>query len=192
MAIAVLLSGLLLRIGAPWDELWHRLYGAPFGEDLLWPPHLFIYASLTLTFLLAAYGLSIAMRGEGSLRERFRWEPLLALLGLFSAYKVAFIPVDLIWHAAIGPDLVAESPPHVFGALAGLGVPLTGVALALSTARGPRGEVSPTDRARWRAQPWAFWPYSASVGSNSSRRVGNGSVTSFPGVLAGSTRSLCS
>jgi hypothetical protein len=32
MALAVLLSFLLLRIGASWDELWHRLYGVPFGE----------------------------------------------------------------------------------------------------------------------------------------------------------------
>jgi hypothetical protein len=137
MAGVVLLSGLLLRVGAPWDELWHRLYGVPFGEDLLWPPHLFIYASFVLSAFLVAYGLAVAVRGEGSLRARFRREPLLALLGLFAAYKVAFIPVDLIWHAAIGPDLVAESPPHVFGALADLGVPLTGVALALSTVPRP-------------------------------------------------------
>lgn len=137
MAAVVLLSSLLLRIGAPWDELWHRLYGVPFGEDLLWPPHLFIYTSFVTTALLVAYGFSVAVRGEGSLRERVRREPLLALLGLFSAYTVAFIPVDLIWHAAIGPDLLAESPPHVFGALAGLGVPLAGVALALSTVARP-------------------------------------------------------
>lgn len=137
MAALVLLSGLLLRVGAPWDELWHRLYGMPFGEDLLWPPHLLMYASFALSFLLVVYGLSVALHGDGSLRERFRREPLLALLGLFSAYSFAFIPVDVIWHVVIGPDLTAESPPHVAGALSGSAVSLIGVALALSTAPRP-------------------------------------------------------
>src|SRR5262245_429257 len=138
MAALVLLSGVLLRVGAPWDELWHRLYGVPFGQDLLWPPHLLIYASFALSFLLVVYGLSVALRGNGSLQERFRREPLLALLGLLSAYGFAFIPVDILWHAVIGPDLTAESPPHVVGALSGSAVSLTGVALALSTAPRPR------------------------------------------------------
>jgi hypothetical protein len=40
MALVVLGSFVLLRLGASWDELWHRQYGVPFGEDLLWPPHL--------------------------------------------------------------------------------------------------------------------------------------------------------
>src|SRR5262245_41066376 len=137
LAAVVLLSGLLLRVGAPWDELWHRLYGVPFGQDLLWPPHLLMYASIGLSFLLVVDGLSVALGGGGGLRERFRREPLLAALGLLAAYGFAFIPVDLLWHAVIGPDLVAESPPHVVGALSGAAVSLTGVALALSTAPRP-------------------------------------------------------
>src|SRR5919108_4209496 len=60
MAAVVLLSGVLLRVGAPWDELWHRLYGVPFGEDLLWPPHLLLYASFALSFALIAAGLAAA------------------------------------------------------------------------------------------------------------------------------------
>ncbi|HEV8636994.1 MAG TPA: hypothetical protein VG370_22470 [Chloroflexota bacterium] len=136
MAGVVLLGGVLLRVGAPWDELWHRLYGVPFGQDLLWPPHLLMYASIALSFLLVFYGLPVALGGQGGLRERFRREPLLAALGLLSAYGFAFVPVDVVWHAAIGPDLVAESPPHLVGALSGAAVSLTGVALALST--GPR------------------------------------------------------
>ena len=137
MAAVVLLSGLLLRVGAPWDELWHRRYGVPFGEDLLWPPHLLMYASFALSFLLVAVGLAVALRGPGGLRERVRREPLLALLGLLAAYGFAFIPVDVVWHQVIGPDLTAESPPHVVGALSGVAVALTGVALALSTAPRP-------------------------------------------------------
>src|SRR5262245_41458670 len=138
MAALVLLSGLLLRIGAPWDELWHRLYGVPFGQDLFWLPHLLMYASFALSFLLVVYGFSVGLRGNGSLRHRVRREPLLALLGLLSAYGFAFIPVDIIWHQVIGPDLTAESPPHVVGALSGSAVSLTGVALALSTLPRPR------------------------------------------------------
>jgi hypothetical protein len=133
LAGVVLLSGVLLRVGAPWDELWHRLYGVPFGRDLLWPPHLLLYASFTLSLLLVCYGLSVALGGRGSLRARFRREPLLATLGLLTAYGFAFIPVDVVWHQVIGPDLMAESPPHLVGALSGAAVSLTGVALALST-----------------------------------------------------------
>jgi hypothetical protein len=137
MAGVVLLSGVFLRVGAPWDELWHRLYGVPFGEDLLWPPHLLMYASIALTTVLVFFGLSTALGGRGGLRARLRREPLLGALGLLAAYGFAFIPVDVLWHALIGPDLMAESPPHVVGALSGTAVSLTGVALALSTAPRP-------------------------------------------------------
>lgn len=122
---------------APWDELWHRLYGVPFGEDLLWPPHLLMYASFALNVVFVGCGLSVALRGRGGLRERVRREPLLAALGILAAYGFAFIPVDGVRHQVIGPDLMAESPPHVVGALTGAAVALAGVALALSTAPRP-------------------------------------------------------
>jgi uncharacterized membrane protein YdcZ (DUF606 family) len=134
MALVVLLSFVLLRAGASWDELWHRRYGLPFGEDLLWPPHLLMYASFVLNVAMVVFGLSVALQGRGSLRARFRRDPLLAMLGLLSAFGFAFIPVDVIWHQVIGPDLTAASPPHVVGALSGSAVALVGVALALSTA----------------------------------------------------------
>ena len=147
LAGVVLLSGVLVRVGAPWDELWHRLYGVPFGQDLLWPPHLLLYASFTLSFLLVWYGLSVGLDGPGSLQARFRREPLLAALGLLSVYAFAFIPVDVVWHQVIGPDLMAESPPHLVGALSGAAVSLCGVALALSTLPRP-GWRSLLDRPR--------------------------------------------
>ncbi len=133
MALIVLLSFVLLRIGASWDELWHRRYGLPFGEDLLWPPHLLIYASFFLNIALVVFGLSVALQGRGSLRARFRREPLLAILGLLAAFGFAFIAVDIIWHQVIGPDLTAASPPHVIGALSVSAAALVGVALALSS-----------------------------------------------------------
>jgi hypothetical protein len=134
MALVVLLSFVLLRIGASWDELWHRLYGVPFGEDLLWPPHVLMYASFILNVALVGIGLSVGLQGRGSLRARFRREPLLSMLGLLAAFGFAFIPVDIVWHQVIGPDLTAASPPHVVGALSGSAVALVGVALVLSTA----------------------------------------------------------
>jgi len=133
MALVVLVSFVLLRVGASWDELWHRLYGLPFGEDLLWPPHMLMYASFILNVAMVVFGLSVALQGRGSIRARLRREPLLAMLGLLSAFGFAFIPVDIVWHQVIGPDLTAASPPHVIGGLSGSAVALVGVALALST-----------------------------------------------------------
>jgi len=134
MALVVLLSFVLLRVGASWDELWHRLYGLPFGEDLLWPPHLLMYASFVLNVAMVVFGLSVALQGHGSLRARMRREPLLAMLGLLSAFGFAFVPVDIVWHQVIGPDLTAASPPHLVGAISGSAVAFVGVALALSCA----------------------------------------------------------
>jgi hypothetical protein len=134
MALVVLGSFLLLRVGASWDELWHRLYGVPFGEDLLWPPHVLMYASFLLNVALVGIGLSVGLQGRGGLRARFRREPLLAMLGVLAAFGFAFIPVDVVWHQVIGPDLTAASPPHMVGALSGSAVALVGVALVVSTA----------------------------------------------------------
>lgn len=48
-------------------------------------------------------------------------------------FGFAFIPVDVVWHQVIGPDLTAASPPQVVGAVSGSAVALGGVALVLST-----------------------------------------------------------
>ena len=61
---------------------------------------------------MPSHRLAVALGGRGGLRERFRREPLLAALGLLSGYGFAFIPVDVVWHAVVGPDLTAESPPR--------------------------------------------------------------------------------
>jgi hypothetical protein len=138
MAALVLLAGALLVVGARWDELWHRTYGLPLGEDLLWPPHLLIYASFALSCLFAAFGVRVVLLAEGSLRERVRAEPLLALLGLLGAYQLASVPSDVLWHEIIGPDLMAASLPHVVMLLGTGAVQLVGVALALSGGRQSR------------------------------------------------------
>src|SRR5688500_7208037 len=44
-AIALLLgvASINIVVGGFWDEVWHRLYGIPFGEDFFWRPHLLMY-----------------------------------------------------------------------------------------------------------------------------------------------------
>ena len=132
LAVLMLGSGSLGLVGARWDELWHRMYGG-FGDDFLWPPHLLLYVSLGMNGGFAVLGLTVALRGRGGVRERFRAEPLLGLLGLLSAYQIASIPSDLLWHEIIGPDITAWSLPHLLLGLTICGVSLTGVPIALST-----------------------------------------------------------
>ncbi len=133
-AALVVISGILFVIGGFWDELWHRLYGVVDIDDFFWPPHLLIYSSMGLMSLFAGSGLFLALRGSGNIRQRFRAEPLLGLLGLVSLYLAASAPSDLVWHAIYGLDITAWSLPHV---LLGGGftlVMLVAVALQLSLA----------------------------------------------------------
>jgi hypothetical protein len=143
LAGLVLLSGLSFVVGARWDELWHRLYGG-FGDDFLWPPHLMIYGSLGLNSAFAGFGLATAARGSGGLRQRFRANPLVGLLGLVAAYQLASIPSDLIWHRIIGPDISAWSLPHFLLVLSTSAVIVIGFALALAGAK----------RRDWRVGGW--------------------------------------
>jgi hypothetical protein len=131
LAGLVLLSGFSFVAGARWDELWHRMYGG-FGDDFLWPPHLMIYGSLGLNSAFAGYGLATAARGSGGIRQRFRANPLVGLLGLVAAYQLASIPSDLIWHRIIGPDISAWSLPHFLLVLSTSAVIVIGLALALA------------------------------------------------------------
>lgn len=147
LAVLILGSGWLGVIGARWDELWHRMYGG-LGDDFLWPPHLLLYVSLGMNVVFAGLGLGIALRGRGGLRERFRAEPVMGLLGLIATYQMASIPVDLLWHAIIGPDISAWSLPHGLLALTISGVHICGIAIALSTL----GERA------WRAGPRSLRP----------------------------------
>lgn len=132
LAVLLLFGTVLGSMGARWDELWHRLYGG-FGDDFLWPPHMLMYGSLGMTGGFALSGLIIALRGAGGLRERFRAEPLMGLLGLISAYQIASIPSDLLWHRIIGPDISAWSLPHLLLGLTGLAGKLAAISIALST-----------------------------------------------------------
>lgn len=106
-------SGLMFTVGLIWDESWHRRFGG-FGDDFLWPPHFLIYGSLGLMFLFALGGmLWLWRKGQGSLRQRFRAEPLVGLLALMSGYLVLSAPVDELWHRIYGKDITAWSLPHI-------------------------------------------------------------------------------
>jgi hypothetical protein len=113
-------SGVLLMLGLTWDEAWHRIYGVPLGEDFFWRPHILMYISFGLMALFAFGGLYVINRNPGTLRHKFRAEPLLGLLVLMSGFTLLSLPVDPLWHQIYGVDLTAWSLPHLvmFGAAA--------------------------------------------------------------------------
>ncbi|MBA3944121.1 MAG: hypothetical protein H0X37_06105 [Herpetosiphonaceae bacterium] len=131
VGLLVLMSGTLFALGGFWDEVWHRRFGG-FGNDFLWPPHMLLYGSIALTAAFALGGIVLIVRGTGGLRERFRSEPLLGLLGLITCYLLASVPSDELWHRIYGKDLTAWSLPHLLLAGGFALVMLVGVSLQLS------------------------------------------------------------
>jgi hypothetical protein len=114
MAVLMAINGLCLIVGTFWDEVWHRIYGLPFGEDFFWRPHLLMYTGLLLTMLLAFAGLLYMLRrGQGTLQQRFRANPTIGLLILMGAFLMYSLPADPLWHQIYGVDLTAWSIPHV-------------------------------------------------------------------------------
>ncbi|MCI0575808.1 MAG: hypothetical protein L0332_06395 [Chloroflexi bacterium] len=115
-ALALLLGvgQLGMTVGAFWDEIWHRQYGIPFGEDFFWRPHLLMYFGMAVTAALAFAGLYlITHRGPGTLPQRFRANPVVGLLILVGAFLLYVLPTDPLWHAIYGEDLTAWSVPHL-------------------------------------------------------------------------------
>lgn len=101
-------------IGAFWDEVWHRIYGIPFGEDLLWRPHLLMYfgfGSVTVLGFVALFMLN--RHGRGTFQQRFRANPLIGLLILLGAFLMYVLPADPIWHSIYGTDITAWGIPHL-------------------------------------------------------------------------------
>lgn len=133
IAVLVAVSGLLFITGGLWDEIWHRLYGIDEAiNDFFWRPHLMIYGSMGLNALLVLTGLFLALRGRGSLRQGLRSEPLIALIGLTSAYMMLSAPSDLVWHQIYGLDITAWSLPHLMVGVTLFLVMISAVALQLS------------------------------------------------------------
>jgi len=113
-AVLLLISGVCLVVGGFWDEVWHRSFGFPFGPDLLWRPHLLIYASLLIPSVLAlVYIFRLIVSGEGKLQQRFRADPALGFMTLTGGLLMFFVPADPIWHTIYGEDISAWSLPHI-------------------------------------------------------------------------------
>jgi hypothetical protein len=132
LATLVCIAGLLFMIGGSWDEVWHRKYGLPLGEDFWWRPHILIYISIGLISLFALGAMLPILRGKGDMRRRFRAEPLLGLLALAAGYQVISTPLDPVWHQLYGVDLTAWSLPHLMLAIGFTGLMLTAIAIQLS------------------------------------------------------------
>jgi hypothetical protein len=127
IAVMAAVSGLLFITGGLWDEIWHRLYGvSQVLNDFLWPPHKMLYGSMGINAAIVLVALFAGLRGRGSLLQRLRAEPLIALIGVASAYMMFSAPSDAVWHQIYGLDITAWSLPHIL--LVG------GVALIMITA----------------------------------------------------------
>ena len=106
--------------GVQWDIQWHTV----IGRDSFWiPPHLMIYAGVTLMVLLS-FGvlawttLRPASAGGGAVTVR-----VLGLTGTrgfhLAAWGIAITvlaaPIDDLWHRLFGIDVSLWSPPHLLG-----------------------------------------------------------------------------
>ena len=134
LAFLLVISGFAWIVGGFWDEVWHRTYGVPFGEDFFWRPHMLIYYSIGSTTLLAAAAFYYLWRhGRGTWQQRFRANPLLGLLILLGGFMAYAIPADPIWHFIYGEDLAAWSIPHIVLIFSFVGVLLLAMAAYLSS-----------------------------------------------------------
>lgn len=134
MAVFLAISTLSLTVGGFWDEVWHRKFGLPFGEDLLWRPHLLIYFGLLVPPALAAVSLLQTLRrGRGSLRDRLGTDRRLILLWLLGGFLLFSVPADPVWHVIYGEDISAWSLPHLVLMLSALLVAALGAYLHLTT-----------------------------------------------------------
>jgi len=101
-------------VGAFWDEVWHRTYGIPFGDDFFWRPHLLMYFGFLTVTLLGFAGLYVIIQqGKGTFQQRFRANPIIGLLILLGAFLLYVLPADPIWHQIYGVDITAWGIPHL-------------------------------------------------------------------------------
>ena len=105
---------------------------APPCADFWWRPHLLVYGSLAVNAVLALAALFYATRGAGGLRQRFRTDPLIGVVGLVSAYMALTAWADLLWHRIYGLDITAWSLPHILMGLNMLLLMLAAAAVQVS------------------------------------------------------------
>src|SRR5690606_14232540 len=114
LALLMAGGGLSLVVGPFWDELWHRTYGIPFGEDFFWRPHLLIYFGFGVGVFTGFWALIYLLtKYKGTFRQRFRTNTLVGLTVLSAAFFMYAVPADPIWHIIYGRDLSSWSVPHI-------------------------------------------------------------------------------
>lgn len=114
IALALASGGVAIFVGGVWDELWHRSYGIPFGEDLFWRPHLLMYFGFATAIATGAWALHYLNRHlRGNFQQRFRANALVGLLILNAAFLLYALPADPLWHWIFGEDITAWSVPHL-------------------------------------------------------------------------------
>jgi hypothetical protein len=134
MALLLGTGGFSIVVGTFWDEVWHRQYGIPFGEDFFWRPHLLMYFGFLAAMVLAAWGITQLLRGGmAGLQQRFRANPVITLLILVGAFLMYVLPADPLWHEIYGEDLTAWSMPHLLVVASFILILLLAVAIHLST-----------------------------------------------------------
>ncbi len=133
MALALTVSSINIVVGGFWDEVWHRKYHIPFGDDFFWRPHLMLYFGLILVILLALWSVWLLGRQEGSWRQRFRRNPALSFLLLLGGFLTYIVPADPIWHFIYGNDISAWSLPHILLALSFALISIAAIAILVST-----------------------------------------------------------
>jgi len=106
--------------GVQWDIQWHTV----IGRDSFWiPPHLMIYAGVTLMLFLS-FGVLAWMTFHPS-SARGATVRVLGLTGTrgfhLAAWGIAITvlaaPIDDLWHRLFGIDVSLWSPPHLLGLL---------------------------------------------------------------------------
>ena len=106
LALLLASGGIAIFIGGVWDEIWHRNYGIPFGEDLFWRPHLLMYFGFATAVFSGFWALLYLNRNlRGSFQQRFRSNTVAGLLILNAAFLFYALPADPLWHWIFGEDI---------------------------------------------------------------------------------------
>ena len=114
LALILASGGIAIFVGGVWDELWHRSYGIPFGEDLFWRPHLLMYFGFATATVSGFWALLYLNRNlRGNFQQRFRANTMIGLLILNAAFLLYALPADPVWHWIFGEDITAWSIPHL-------------------------------------------------------------------------------
>ncbi len=114
LALILAFGGFATVVGGLWDEVWHRSYGIPFGEDLLWRPHLLIYFGFATAIGCGCWALLYLNRHlRGNFQQRFRANTMVGLLIMNAAFLLYALPADPVWHLIFGEDITPWSVPHL-------------------------------------------------------------------------------